>query len=462
MNRLGQWGLAGLVLLCQVTSAQLDPAQPEVVPPQETRAEPSPAPTRILVHFDANEIARIVAALPAEDQIEQRLITELGLAPGSALRETDLSRHLRGEGGDADYSRWMLLDLHEIPGDDAGMSALMEKLRSHPLVSHAERDYGATGSDDPGKAEVPPPSATVTDTVLPNDPLFKHQYYHQILRTPEAWGITTGSEAVLVAILEDRWSTKLREFGGRVVFPMDFTPEFPKSPWGGRHGTAIAGLIAAAGNNGTGIAGMDWKSHIMPISGVRGGVAAWAQAIEYATLKKADVLNISARLKLPGPSAILDDAISRAAAAGVIIVASSGNQNEATLSWPAASPYVIAVGATDGAGSRWQDPVRGEGSNYGEGLDVAAPGAGIVTLSPEGKRTTGEGTSSAAALVSGACALMRAVHPAITPLEVRDILRETAVKIGCSDDWVEGYNPYFGYGRLDVFAAVEAAQRRAR
>jgi subtilisin family serine protease len=137
----------------------------------------------------------------------------------------------------------------------------------------------------------------------------------------------------------------------------------------------------------------------------------------------------------------------------VVIVASAGNQDQPQLAWPASSPHVIAVGATDGFSGRWRNPMNGLGSNYGAALDLVAPGAEITALSAAGKRAEGQGTSVAAALVSGACSLMLAVDPTLTPEEVRTILLQTATKLGESSE--------FGAGLLNVGAAVEAAAARA-
>jgi subtilisin family serine protease len=94
-------------------------------------------------------------------------------------------------------------------------------------------------------------------------------------------------------------------------------------------------------------------------------------------------------------------------------------------------------------------------------MDIVAPGRDIVTLGRDGAKATVGGTSAAAAIVSGACALMLAVNPALTPAQIRGILRETASKIGSPAQWSNGYSDDFGYGNLNVYEAVAKVRRMA-
>lgn len=413
----------------------------------------------IMVQFDPEEIARM--GLPDQPWAEanQRLCAALALPDGAAFSETAMSRMQRGDDRKTiDFSRWMLLTLKLPKGDQAALHEVVNRLNGHPLILRAEPDYDACGWKPPAPEPPQPPSGAV----IPNDPLFAQQYYLSLIHAPEAWSITTGSADILVAVIDTGCSSNLPDLAGRLLPGYDFVEDHPGATDAAGHGTSIAALIGAEGQNGAGIAGLDWHCRILPIHATEGGAAVWAQALEYAVREGARIINISGKLDLPSPNPFLDAALEQAAASGAIIVASAGNQDQDHLAWPASSPLVIAVGAEDGFGQRWQDPVHRQGSNYGPGLDITAPGRDIVTLGVDGKRAMGAGTSASAALVSGACALMLAVNPALTPAQVRQILRDTAEKTSPPDDGKDGYSPNAGYGRLNVYKAVRAAQACAR
>ena len=409
----------------------------------------------VLVQLDATEVAGLDAGDRTVEGIRARLVEGLGLPPQARLEESTVARIAREEtGGGVDLSHWMLLVLKLEADQRDALEEVVRRLNTHALVSHAEADDDAFGWEPPAKAGE-------GNADWPNDPLFRWQYYLHLIHAPQAWQITTGSREVTVAVLDDGCNAGLKDLAGRIRPGGDFQGGVPEEAGARDHGTAIATIIAAAGNNAAGMAGIDWQCQIMPIVMTQGGVAAWAQAIEHATRSGVDIINISGKLEFPAPSPILEAALEHAAAVGIVMVASAGNQNKRGIAWPASSPDVIAVGATDGAGHRWQDPMRQLGSNYGPALDIVAPGASIVALAERGKRAVGAGTSPSAAMVSGACALMLAVNPTLTPPEIRQILRDTADKIGPPEGWNSGYSEDFGYGRLNVHKAVRKAKQMA-
>ncbi len=416
---------------------------------------PQPIDAPVLVQFDSREIAKL-GCDGAFDCICARAIDALELPENTDLRETTIARMLREQqGGDVDFSRWMLIILRLMPGEQDRLDDIVARLYYSPLVRYAEPDYDAFGWKSPGEPAVA--ARADEDALVPDDPLFPLQYYHRQIQTPRAWRITTGSQDVTVAVLDTGCNANIKDLQGRVLPGYDFVDDSPDSTDAAGHGTSIAALIAATGNNTAGIAGIDWHCQILPIKAAEGGVAVWVQAIDFAVRAGARVINISGRLALPSPSPLLDDAFARAVDAGVVIVVSAGNQKQSHLAWPASSPHVISVGATDDD-RLWSDPVYNIGSNRGPGLDLVAPGRNIVSIGPDDKKTTGEGTSCSAALVSGACALMCAVNPALHPAQIRRILHETADKIGPPGSYKKGYSQTYGYGRLNVYKAVLKAR----
>lgn len=231
------------------------------------------------------------------------------------------------------------------------------------------------------------------------------------------------------------------------------------------HGTHVTGTIAQTTNNGFGVAGVAFGTTIMPVKVLNAagiGPISWiADGIYYATDNGADIVNLS----LGGSSAstTLENAVAYAYNNGVVVVASSGNEN-AAVGYPAAyDDYVIAVGATQ------YNEIKAPYSNYGASLDLVAPGGNTgVDLNGDGyadgvlQNTFGnttvdwaywfwQGTSMAAPHVSGVAALVLARNPALSPDELRSVLESTAEDLGST-----GWDSQFGWGLVDARAALES------
>lgn len=194
-------------------------------------------------------------------------------------------------------------------------------------------------------------------------------------------------------------------------------------PWDERgHGTHVAGIIGAVGNNGRGLAGVAWQVQLMALKFIdaagNGSTLDAVQCLDYARLHGAHIINAS--WSSTNASPLLDAAIARARQAGIIVVTSAGNDganNDVAPRYPANSPYdnVVTVTATTRIDSFYPF------GNYGPTtVDLAAPGSAIVSTAATGDHdyATGSGTSSAAPFVSGALALLRARFPAATYQEL--------------------------------------------
>jgi len=240
------------------------------------------------------------------------------------------------------------------------------------------------------------------------------------------------------------------------------------------HGTHVTGTIAQSTNNGLGVAGVAFDCSIMPVKVLDRNGSGWdsdiADGIYWAADNGANVINLS----LGGPeySETLEDAVAYAHGEGVTVIAASGNDGAAQVGYPAAyDQYVIAVGATR------YDETLAYYSNYGESLDLVAPGGQIYiegtydildqdgdgqpdgvlqnTFNPNTKDPTDfnywyfEGTSMAAPHVSGVAALVISHGVATTPDEVRECLEFTAEDKGDS-----GWDPVYGHGLVDADAAL--------
>jgi YD repeat-containing protein len=187
------------------------------------------------------------------------------------------------------------------------------------------------------------------------------------------------------------------------------------------HGTAIAGLIAARGNNGIGVSGVMWEAGLLSLRVLDGAgmgdVAAAVEALDYAAVKGASVINCS--WGTSEKSAALADAIERVGRQGALVIASAGNhgQNiEAVPHYPAAYdlPNMIAVAATDD-----RDELSLE-SNWGATrVSVAAPGTAVLTTKVGGEYEAISGSSASAALATGVGGLLKSLNPRLTVEQLR-------------------------------------------
>jgi len=328
----------------------------------------------------------------------------------------------------------------------------------------------------------------------PNDPDFNRQEYMIPTDVESAWNVTTGMPSVNVAVIDTGMDVEHPELAGKIIYKENLKdPEligadnvFDDSG----HGTAVAGIIAAQGNNGLGIAGMAWDVRLMAFRACGGAdltctIADEVQAIDAAVAHGADVINLS--LGGEGTNNLEADAIANAYNSGTIIVAASGNADPgkyyqatgnpqtdlANLYYPAAFSQVIGVAALDNAVQIGfiTDPTlltRASFSNYGEDiLSVAAVGTSIYTTTPYRPKSEVpfaiysvrnyarlDGTSFACPQVSGLAALILSHDPSLSPLQVRSVIQSTATHLGNTDVNQNGIDDYLGYGIINAGAAL--------
>ncbi|MEU8422495.1 S8 family serine peptidase [Micromonospora sp. NPDC048835] len=214
------------------------------------------------------------------------------------------------------------------------------------------------------------------------------------------------------------------------------------------HGTGMAGLIAAHGQEGgRGAKGIAPKAKVLPIvsSGADNQSSAdiLGRAIEYAVSSGAGVISISSA---GGSSPALRRAIREALLANVVVVAAAGNRpGDTEVGYPASEDGVLAVGGVDKFG------VHATVSVTGPEVDVVAPAVDIYSTSIDGKYRKGTGTSDATAIVAGAAALIRSKYPHLPAREVAHRLTATAI-----DKGAPGRDDEYGYGVIDLVAALTA------
>jgi len=268
------------------------------------------------------------------------------------------------------------------------------------------------------------------------------------IRAEEAWETTTGSENVVLVIVDTGVDINHPEFANNIKIPgFDATGEgYENNDFDG-HGTHVAGTAGAWGRDGN-IAGVAWDSPIWPIrvqdsEGViqnSYSVNAFNEVAKYAEENpdKRIVINYSIGGRFPDLA--VKEAIDKLMENGVIFVTSAGNDDKRVPSYPTANNGIIVVGAST--------PTNGiaDFSTTGPWTTVSAPGVSIYSTYPtdQGSYEWLQGTSMASPHVAGAVALLLAEYPDLTPVEVKNQLEQT------SNDYGRGFTEEFGYGIIDL------------
>ncbi|WP_201003715.1 S8 family peptidase [Paenibacillus glycanilyticus] len=292
-------------------------------------------------------------------------------------------------------------------------------------------------------------SDNTADIITPNDALYsQYQWNLPSIETEKGWGLSKGNDKVIVAILDTGVQADHPDLKGKLLNGTNIvdTNAAPNDDVG--HGTHVAGIIGATVNNGEGVAGISWYNKIMPVkvldSSGAGSTYSVAQGIIWATDHGAKVINMS--LGNYAQAEFLHDAIKYAYDHDVVMVAASGNDNTDRPGYPAAYPEVFAVAATDASKN------KASFSNFGDYIDVAAPGDSIASTYPGSQYAALSGTSMASPHVAALAGLIRSINPDLNNEEVMDIMRKSAIDLGN-----KGKDNYFGYGLIDVDKALKVA-----
>jgi hypothetical protein len=361
---------------------------------------------------------------------------------------------------------------------------------------------------DPGVQFAEPNTISYPLETSPNDTYYGLQWHYENISLPAAWEVETGSQDVIVAVIDSGMTQHPDLVDNLAANGYDFISNpstsgdgdgidsDPSDPGDGRdnelcpsdsrretssfHGTHVGGTISAVGNNDLGVSGVSWNSKLMDLrvcgcSGCPG--YSQIQAMLYAAGlpndsgslpdRRADIINMS----LGGTvrSETVANVIQRVRDEGVIVIASSGNDGDGTIKYPASYEGVVSVGATDLLDQ------RSYFSTYNDFVDVAAPGGDVRVdenndgykdgvLSTHAKIEDGavnytyghlQGTSMAAPHMSGVIALMESVTD-ITPADLDSILASGAITLDLGQ---EGYDPEHGFGLINGRLAVNEASR---
>jgi subtilisin family serine protease len=285
--------------------------------------------------------------------------------------------------------------------------------------------------------------------LTPNDPYYATAQWHlPKVSAPVAWDTTTGSASVTIAVVDSGVEATHPDLAGRVLAGYDFANNDSNPADDNGHGTAVAGVAAAQGNDGIGVAGAAWNVSILPVktmnSSGSGSYSAIANGITYSADRGARIINLS--LGGSSTSSTLQSAVSYAWNKGCVLIAAAGNNGTSTTVYPAAYPNVIAVSATTSADT------MASFSSFGSFVDLSAPGQDITTAYPGGSYVTISGTSFSSPLTAGVAALALSRNPALSNAQINSLLVSNADDLGAT-----GYDIYFGAGRLNAARVVAAA-----
>ena len=367
-----------------------------------------------------------------------------------AGRLPDVSIHKRVES----MKNRHVLQFDNISFNDAEIIA--KELCKDDRVEYAEPDYTVHASE-----------------TFPVDEYLMAGYQNQLfqIQMPEAWDYTTGSSDVIVAVIDTGVAYNHPDLTNNCIPGYDFANDDSDPIDDHYHGTHVAGIIAAEGNNTEGIAGVAWHLKIMPLKFMNplpdgrasGSTSDAIDCIEYAVAHGASILNNS--WGGGSFSSALQDAIIEARDAGVLFIASAGNDgsdNDSTPSYPASYDVenIVSVAAT------YQSiDMLTSFSNYGlDSVDLAAPGQQIYSTTPtfitESMSKKGvydeydyrSGTSMAAPHVAGVAALLKSMNSGLTYSDIKNIML-VSVDI---DPALEG--KVATGGRVNAYAALQRWQ----
>jgi subtilisin family serine protease len=316
------------------------------------------------------------------------------------------------------------------PGAAAEVRRLEARLGLTRVAAIPQLRIDVVEADDRARAELQAAAAvewTALDRRIhalgaPNDPFWPTQWSPVKTHAPEAWSRTTGDPAAVVAVVDTGVDPSHPDLAGRLAPGYDFVNGDADPGDDNGHGTAVAGIVAAAGDNHIGVAGYCWRCRVMPLKVLDangGGFASdVSRAVVWATDQGARVINAS----LGGPleDSSLAAAAQYAQARGALLVAAAGNDSSSQLEYPAALPAVVSVGASNPSDALYSFSNRGAA--------VAAPGENTTTARGGGYERF-LGTSSAAPVVSGIAGLLLSLVPSATPADVASALEQSAVPI---------------------------------
>jgi len=348
--------------------------------------------------------------------------------PRAGLSKDHFDEIVRGKGGRS-LGRLGNLPIHKIKVPEHAEDAVVRALSKNPSIKFAEKDM----------------IVSLTETI-PDDPRYSDEWHLSKIQAPLAWDISQG-DGITIAVLDTGVYAAHPDLSSKMLDGWNVVSNNSDIADINGHGTKVASFVGAATNNGVGVASVGFNANILPIkvSNLESGSASYsslANGITWAADNGAQVANLSYQAY---KSSTVTTAAKYMRNKGGLVVCSSGNSNIDTGYSNNAS--VITVGATNSS------DVRAYFSNYGDYVDVAAPGRSVLAATNSGGYESVSGTSFSAPITAGVVGLIMSANPNLSPDQVETILESSADDLIAGVDW----HMYYGHGRINASKAVQMA-----
>ncbi|GKX65703.1 S8 family peptidase [Inconstantimicrobium mannanitabidum] len=279
-------------------------------------------------------------------------------------------------------------------------------------------------------------------------------YEYDLIRTEayKAWSMVKQQKQIKVAVVDTGVDYNHPALKGKIDLAnaYNFVSNNKNVMDDQGHGTHVSGIITTNTKDNYGLMGITGQLNvqILPVkvldSNGSGDSDIIAQGITYAVDKGADIINMS--FGGEGTSPEINNAIQYAVQKGVIVVAAAGNDNtDCSTFTPASLDNVLTVSALS------MSDRKSSYSNYGNAVELSAPGDMILSTYPNGRYAFMSGTSMATPVVTGIAAIVKAQNPTLTAAQIEKILEKSSVDLG-----VKGKDKYYGYGKVDAYKALNS------
>jgi thermitase len=389
------------------------------------------AASALTVHASPSDNARAAAPAGLSAYATNRILIQ----PRAGLSAENLAKILNVHQGRG--RRIGKSNLHVVDLPNGSANAVAKILERHPQLKMVELDR------------------VVLSNALPNDPYLGSEWHLNKVGAPAAWDSASAmGDGVKIAILDSGVDPIHPDLVGNLIAGYNFMDGNADTRDTCGHGTAVAGTAAAVSNNSSGVASIAGKAKIMPVkiaayNSSAGGCYAYystvASGINFAADNGARVINVS-YVGIAASQAVLN-AAQYAKGKGSLVFASAGNNGRDEGLIPTTA--MVIVSATD------ENDNLASWSSYGSFVTISAPGTSIWTTNNGGGYGQWNGTSFASPLTAGVAALMMSASPSVDNLTIESLLYSTSTDRGAA-----GRDTYFGYGRVNAAAAVQAAAAR--
>lgn len=378
--------------------------------------------------------ALAVIAFPLQAQnprSEEKWVSgRLLVLPRPGLSDTEFAKILKPVGG-TQVGKIDKIDVRIVQVKAGSEKAVEALLKHNKHLKFAERDM------------------ILKSEMTANDLWYTSAWHLPKIGAPTAWDSSQGAK-ITIAILDSGVDGSHPDLAAKMVPGWNFYDNNSVTSDVYGHGTKVAGSAAAISNNSIGVASVAPGALIMPIrvadtSGM-GYLGLMASGITWAADHGARVANLS--FSAAGGYSTLQTAAQYMKNKGGLVVTAAGNDYSEITFAPSSTNIVVSATDTSDLKTNW--------SNYGQFVDVAAPGTYIWTTLKGGTYTQASGTSFATPVTAGVIALIMAANPTLGPVDVEKILFSTAIDLGAS-----GFDTYYGNGRINAAAAVLAAKTSA-